>query len=210
MTPAVAALALALAAASDPAHAGGGGSAADLSAAPPAELRGPARFGSLDAGPFQGPELAGAGLGVLAGDALVFGAAYGTYRLFTDGVVSPTATNFRRFGIGLAATALLVPPLAAALGGRVAQGRNASGDAWKAFLLSLVGHTAALAVGYVAAPNYWAVIPVQLATMSAGTSVGLHWGPRERSRALPEVSRPPAGGDRMLALLAPVCADEGG
>lgn len=165
---------------------------------------------ALDPGPFRAGELMGAGAGALAGDAAVLALAYGTYQLFVSGSVSPSVGNFRRAAYGLGAAALLLPPLGAVIGGKLARAGPTSGATWKAFLLSLVGHAAALAVGYLAAPNYWAVLPVQLATMSTGTSVGLHWGPRGRELEPEARGAPHADGAAPVAFRgAPICPDPG-
>lgn len=194
-----------------------GPSAPDLHAPPPEPgstipLGGGVR--TLDQGPFRAGELMGAGVGTLAGDAAVIGLAYGTYKLFVSGAVYPSVENFRRAAYGLGAAALLLPPLGAVIGGSLARVGPSSGAYWKAFLLSLVGHAAALMVGYLAAPSYWAVLPVQLATMSPGTSLGLHWGPRARplEPVEPEthVAPPRAGAAGPVAFEgAPICPDPG-
>lgn len=189
----------------------------DLHAAPPAGLEMVPLGGgvrTLDGGPFRRGELIGAGAGILAGDALVLGLAYGTYQLFVSGAVSPSVGNFRVAAYGLAAAALLLPPLGAVIGGGIGRSGPARGAYWKAFLLSLVGHAASLMVGYFTAPNYWSMLPVQLATMSAGTSFGLHWGGRARGME-PEARRapvaPPREGDASPVAFRgpPVCPDPG-
>jgi hypothetical protein len=141
----------------------------------------------------------------------VLALAYGTYELFVSGALAPTVGNFRWAAYGLGTAALLLPPLGAVIGGKVARTGPASGAAWKAFLLSLAGHAAALAVGYLAAPSYWAVLPTQLATMTTGTSVGLHWGPRGRAEGLDARVPPPrANGAAPVAFTgAPICPDAG-
>ncbi len=194
-------------------------SGADLHAAPPAglgtgiPLGGGAR--ALDHGPFRSGELIGSSLGVLAGDAAVLALAYGTYQLFVSGAVSPSVGNFRLAAYGLAGAALLLPPLGAVLGGGMGRAGPTPGAHWKAFLLSLVGHAAALMVGYFTAPNYWAMLPVQLATMSTGTSFGLHWGPRARGME-PEARRAPTPAPARDAAATqarftgpPICPDPG-
>jgi hypothetical protein len=177
----------------------------------PGERFGPGR--ALEQGPFTDGELIGASVGVLAGDAAVFGVAYGMFHLFTSGTISPTATHFRNAAVVLAASALILPPLGATVGGSVARVGPARGAPWKAFLLSLVGHAIALGVGYGVAPSYWAILPVQVATMSAATSFGLHWGraPQERPVARPEAAptRRRATGAEVAAYLPPLCLDEG-
>lgn len=171
----------------------------------------------LDPGPFQGRELAAAGLGVLAGDALVLGLGYATLQLFANDTFSPSADNFRTAAFALAGAALLLPPLGATLAARLARVNPAAGGFWKALLLSSLGHAAALGAGYLAAPRFWVFIPVQLAGVAAGSTVGLHWGPRGRpalrqvpgGRAAPgERAAPPA--DAALAVarpLYPMCPD---
>jgi hypothetical protein len=157
-------------------------------------------------------EFAAASAGVLAGDALVLGGGYLTLRLFASGTLDPTATNFRRAAYGVGAAALLVPPLAAALLARWARAEPAAGATWKAFLLSLAGHAAALAVGYAAAPHFWVVLPVQLLAVSLGASLGLHWGPRARpapsraAEARREPADPPPRGEAATGLAPAQCA----
>jgi hypothetical protein len=155
--------------------------AADLSIHPGDPSAGPTRAARLERGPFSGGELTGAGAGVLLGDAAVIGLAYGTFRLFTSNAITPTATHFRNAALGLGAAVLILPPLGAALGGRLARSGPAHGATWKAFLLSTLGHALALGVGYRFAPSHWAILPVQLATMTTGTSLGLHWGRSPRA-----------------------------
>ncbi len=192
-----------------------GPSAPDLHAPPPEPASTIPLGGvrTLDQGPFRAGELMGAGVGTLAGDAAVLGLAYGTYELFVSGTVYPSVGNFRRAAYGLGAAALFLPPLGAVIGGSLARVGPSSGAYWKAFLLSLVGHAAALMVGYLAAPNYWAVLPVQLATMTPGTSFGLHWGPRVRplDPVEPEarVAPPRAGAAPVAFQGAPICPDPG-
>lgn len=189
----------------------------DLHAAPPARLGAPDPLGggvrTLDHAGFRARELVGSSVGVMAADAAVLALTYGTYQLFVSGAVSPSVGNFRRAAYGLGAAALLLPPLGAVIGGGVARAGPTSGAYWKAFLLSMVGHAAALAVGYFTAPNYWAVLPVQLATMSAGTSLGLHWGGgRDRG---PDVearrdAAPPRAAPAPVAFRGPpMCLDPG-
>lgn len=165
----------------------------------------------LDPGPFQGGELAAASLGLLAGDALVLGLSYATLRLFANDTFAPTAGNFRNAAFVLGGVALLVPPLLAVLGGRLARAGPASGSVWRALLLSAIGQAASLAVGYLAAPRFWAVIPAQLALVTSGTTVGLHWGPRSPLRETrgeaPRTEREARGGDGLSAVFAPVCPD---
>ncbi len=172
----------------------------------------PALAPPADPGPFEPPELLASGLGVLASDVLVVGAGYATLQLFAKGVFSPTADGFRNAAFVLAGTALLVPPLTAVLLGRLARASPASGSFWKAFALAAIGHGAALAAAYLAAPQFWVLLPVQLIGVSAGTSVGLHWGPRLRP-SLPAAT-PAAGGAEaprdappVAALAFPICPD---
>jgi hypothetical protein len=204
-----AALAAAIVAASPaPAPARDAAPRANLALATPGSMSLPSPL-LADAGPFHGRELAGSGLGVLAGDALVLGLAWGTYQLFTSGAVAPTAANFRRAAYGLLAATLLVPPLGATVGGSLLRQGPAFGHPWKSFILSIAGHAAALAAAYLAAPHYWAALPVQLLTMTAGTSVGLHWGRGPRGDAPPRRDAPPADDtskdEPPVALRAPVC-----
>lgn len=158
-----------------------------LSVPPPV----PPAAGPLDPGPFQGRELVAAGGGVLVGDALAVGVGYGTLQLFVNHGVSPSADNFRRAAYVLGAAALIVPPLVATLFATWARAGPASGHPLKAYLLATVAHAGALLAGYLAAPNYWVTIPVQLAGVAAGTSLGLHWGPR---RTAAPAARPGANG----------------
>lgn len=162
----------------------------------------------LDPGPFHGRELVAASLGALAGDALVLGAAYGALQLFANGTLRPSADNFRTTAYAFGAAALLVPPLTAVLLARLARAEPASGSAWKALTLAVVGQAAALAAGYYASPRFWLMIPVQLVAIGAGTSLGLHWGPRRRAVEAPErrgaPRDPPPDG---AAARAPVCPD---
>jgi hypothetical protein len=165
----------------------------------------------LDAGPFRPRELAAASGGVVAGDLLVAAGGYLTLQLFANGTLDPNATNFRRAAYGMAAAALVLPPLTAVLLARWARVHPASGATWKALLLATVGHAAALAVGIAASPHYWVVLPVQLVAVSLGTSLGLHWGPRARAapdlsevRTAPADARPP--GDAASRLTVPQCA----
>jgi hypothetical protein len=171
----------------------------------------------FDAAPIQGRELAAAGLGVLAGDALVIGLGYTTLRLFASDTLSPTADNFRTAAFVMAGAALVLPPLGASLAARLARVSPAAGGFWKALLLSSLGHAAALGVGYVAAPRFWVILPVQLAGVAVGSSVGLHWGPRARpalrqdpgGRAAP-VERGRLSPEAAIALaqpLYPMCPD---
>jgi hypothetical protein len=142
-------------------------------AAPPV---GPTGLASpLDSGPFQARELAASSVGVLLGDALVIGAAYGTLELFAARSIEPSAPNFRRAAYGLGAASLLVPPLTAVLLARLARVDPAWGSTWKAVLLAVAGQALALTAGYLAYPSFWVVVPVQLVAVGLGASFGLHW-----------------------------------
>ena len=57
--------------------------------------------------------------------------------------------------------ALVVPPVTAALLARIVGGPGAPGGLWKAILLATAGQVAALTAGYLAAPRFWVVLPVQ-------------------------------------------------
>ncbi len=146
----------------------------------------------LDPGPFGGGELFLASIGTLGGDALVLGAGYLTLRLFADGTISPTAENFRSAAYVLAASALLVPPLTSVILAKLGARGPVSGRFWKALLLAAAGQAAALAVGYYAAPHFWLIVPAQLATVTVGTSYGLHWGSGSRRTFVPAGIAPPA------------------
>lgn len=169
----------------------------------------------LQPGPLGGRTLALASAGTLAGDALVIGGGYLTLQLFASGAISPTASNFRHAAYGLLAAATLVPPLTAVLLGRLGRGgRDAS--VWRALLLAAAGQVTTLAVGYLAAPHFWVMLPVQLATLSVGTSLGLHWGRPSRRASRARAHEPPspahaadpparAPEEPAAALFAPVC-----
>lgn len=170
----------------------------------------------LDPGPFGGGELLLSSLGTLGGDALVLGAGYLTLRLFADGSISPTAGNFRTAAYAFGAAALLVPPLTSVLLAKLGATGPVSGRLWKALLLAAAGQAAALAVGYYASPNLWLVLPVQLATVTMGTSFGLHWGARAAPAAGPGGIAPPvvhrgssgaADAPPTAALGLPICPD---
>jgi hypothetical protein len=162
-------------------------------------LAAPTLVPPLDPAPLRGREIMAASVGVVAGDALVLGAAWFTLQLFARGTLDPTATNFRRAAYGLGAAALVVPPLTAVLLARWARSGPAYGATWKALLLAMAGHAAALAAGVSASPHLWVVMPVQLVAVGLGTSLGLHWGARPRApparvqdvRSEPEAPRPP-------------------
>ena len=119
-----------------------------------------------------------AGIGALVGDALVLGAGYGALQLFAHEAIEPTAGNFRRAAFVMTGAGLVVPPLLAVLGARLANGQGQS--FWRGLLLATAGNALALAVGYWASPQLWAFVPAQLAAVGAGTSLGLHWGSRRR------------------------------
>jgi hypothetical protein len=180
-----------------------------LAVAAPSTLA-PPSVPSTDPGPFASGELIASGFGALGGDLLVVGAGYGALRLFASNVVYPSAHNFRNLAFVLAGTALVVPPLTAALFGHFARAAPASGSFWRAFALATVGQAAALAVTYLAAPYYWVFLPLQLVALSAATSVGLHWGPRASaaaSEAPPRVERPAAASRPLAAIESPICPD---
>jgi hypothetical protein len=167
----------------------------------------------LDPGPFRGGELAMASLGTLAGDVLVIGAGYLTLQLFASDTFSPTADNFRRAAYVLGAAAVVVPPLTAALLARLTGGAR-SGRLWKAVLLGTMGQVASFAGAYAAAPRFWLFMPLQLVAVSAGASVGLHWGPRGARAAPGRIPGAPAverdgeaPGATTIALFTPICPD---
>jgi hypothetical protein len=194
------ALALALAAAAAPAP--------DLAPrVPRAALSGPLAAPSPPL--LRWSEVGAATAGVLAADAAVLAAGYGTLRLFSSGRIDPTAANFRAASFGLLAGAAIVPPLAAALFATWARGGPASGAFWKSFLLAFVGNAAALAGAWALAPAFWAALPLQLATIPAAASLGLHWGPSPR--ALPSEARasPSPPSDRSASALAPAICPAG-
>jgi hypothetical protein len=148
----------------------------------------------LDPGPFQGGELVASSLGVLVGDALVVGGAYGALQLFANGTIRPSADNFRTMAYAAGVAALVVPPLTAVLLARLFRAEPASGALWKAMLLAVAGQGAALAVGYYSAPRFWLVAPAQLLAVGAGTTLGLHWGggrSEPAPAAAPETRREP-------------------
>jgi hypothetical protein len=122
-----------------------------------------------------GREMLAASAGVLAADTLVLAAGYGVLQLFARGAIDPTAANFRAAFYGIAAAAVILPPLGSALFASWARTGPGIGGGWKAFLLSVAGNAVALAAGWALAPAFWAVVPVQLATMPLGASFGLHW-----------------------------------
>ncbi len=135
----------------------------------------------LDPGPFDGAELAASSLGAVAGDALVVGAGLLTLQLFAQDAFYPSAPNFRRAAYAMAFSSLVVPPLTAVLIGRLARAQPAAGSVWKALLLATAGQAIALGAGYLAAPQFWVFLPVQLVTVAIGTTLGFHWGPRSQA-----------------------------
>lgn len=167
----------------------------------------------LDRGPFRGGELALASVGALAGDVLVLGGGYLALSLFANGTLEPTAGNFRTAAYALGVSALLVPPLTAVLLARLGARGPLAGALWKAVLLAAAGQAAALATGYATAPHFWLILPVQLATVSLGTSFGLHWGPHAvPAGALPSPAarrepRDPGAPAPTASLGTPMCPD---
>jgi hypothetical protein len=169
--------------------------------APGRPLRGP---GGPDPGLFSVRELGAAAGGVLVTDAAVIGAAYGTLQLFAHGGLSPTAGNFRAAAYSLAAASLLAPPLVATVFAALARRGPASGAVWKALLLATLGNAIALGSGVLAAPQYWAILGIQLATIPTLTSIGLHWGPPPHaSPAVAAVPPPPSSALRLAAAGCP-------
>ena len=157
----------------------------------------------LDAGPFQGRELAAAGLGVLAGDVLVRRA-----RLRDAAALRARGLRALRSELphrGVRARGRGARPAAARRepGGALRAREPAAGGFWKAFLLSTLGHAAALGVGYVAAPRFWVMLPVQLVGVAAGTRSGCT-GARGRDpssgRLRADGPRPRRGPTRDLRL----------
>lgn len=180
-----------------------------LAAAAPPPLA-PTLAPSADPGPFEGGELIASGLGALGGDALVVGAGYLTLQMFASGALDPSAPNFRHAAFVFAGAALVVPPLTAALLGRLARASPASGSLWKAFALALAGHAAALGAAYLAAPQFWVFLPVQMLAVAAGTSVGLHWGHRDHLVApdrAPRLDAPRPRPSPLSAVEFPICPD---
>jgi hypothetical protein len=162
-----------------------------------------------DPGPFTPRELLGASGGLVLGDAAFLGGAWGAYELVTTHTIAPTLGNFRMLGLALATAAVVLPPLGATLGAKLAGGPSARGF-WKALLLSAIGNAAAVVAGYYTAPAFWAILPVQLATMSLGASFGLHWGEGREAEARAPALRgepvDPAPGV-ALAWARPMCLD---
>jgi hypothetical protein len=166
----------------------------------------------LDPGPFGGGELMLASVGTLTGDVLVMGGGYLALTLFANGTLQPTAANFRTTAYVLAASALIIPPLTAVLLARAGAGGPLAGAIWKAMLLAAVGQVAALATGYLAAPHFWLILPVQLTTVSLGASYGLHWGRRAPPAAAATSARrepgDPAPAAPAASLFTPLCPDD--
>jgi hypothetical protein len=163
-----------------------------------------------DPGPFGGAELAASSVGTVVGDALVIGAGYGALQLFANGTFRPTAANFRTAALAIGVTAIVVPPLTAALLGRLAQAEPASGAFWKALLLATAGQAIALGAGVAAYPRLWVILPVQLVTLSLGTTLGLHWGSRGDAEARldgPRDEPAPAAPAPAEARAVPYCPD---
>jgi hypothetical protein len=165
----------------------------------------------LDPGPFRGSEVLASSLGVLAGDAVVVAGAYYTLKLFANGTIRPTAGNFRTFAYGTGVAALVIPPLTAVLMARLFRADPAAGSFWKALLLAMTGQVAALAAGYWAWPSLWVIPAAQLLAVTAGSTVGLHWGHFPRAAApSPETRREPADPPPAAASAAarvPLCPD---
>lgn len=162
----------------------------------------------LDPGPFETRELVASSLGVLAGDALVIGGTLYTLKLFANGTIPPSADNFRSFAYGLGIAALVVPPVTAVLLARWFRAEPAHGALWKALLLAVAGEATALAAGYYTTPNFWVIPAVQLLTIGAGTTVGLHWGRGATEAASPDARREPAEPPPPAAAArAPLCPD---
>ncbi len=158
-----------------------------------------------DPGPFGGGEIVGASLGTAAGDALVVGAGFLTLQLFANGTFFPSAANFRRAAYAMGVSSLVLPPLTAVLLANAARARPASGGVWKALLLATAGQAIALGAGYLAAPQFWVILPVQLVTIAVGTTLGLHWGPRARAPEA-EAERHPSGAAVAGPPAAPLAA----
>jgi hypothetical protein len=178
-----------------------------LALAAPGPGLAPALAPRLDPGPFQNRELLASSLGVLAGDALVVGGAYGTLRLFANGTIRPTADNFRSWAYGAGIAALLVPPLTAVLFARWFRVEPASGALWKALLLAMAGHAVALVAGYYTLPNVWVIPTVQVVTMSAATTFGLHWGGGARATGSDARREPRDPPPAAASARAPLCPD---
>jgi len=162
----------------------------------------------LEPRPLAGQTLALASAGALTGDALVLGAGYLTLQLFANGAISPNAGNFRHAAYGFLAAATLVPPLTAVLLGRLGHGGRRA-TVWRALALAAAGQVATLAVGYAAWPHYWVMLPVQLAVVSVGTSLGLHWGRRPPEATHAAEAAPARAPEARAALFVPVCPAAG-
>ncbi len=155
---------------------------------------------------FQGGELAAAGAGALAGDALVFAEVYGTLQLFASRAVPVTASNMRSAAYALGISALLVPPLLSSSFAAWAWRGPHDGAFWKAFLLATAGQAAALAAGWLLAPAYWAILPIQLVAVPLGSAAGLSWGsPRGLTRSAPPDAGPSQAAPAPLAQA--ICPD---
>lgn len=167
----------------------------------------------LDPGPFHGGELALASAGAIVGDALVVGSGYLALTMFANGTVQPTAGNFRTAAYVLAASAVIVPPLTAVVLARLGARGPLAGAMWKAMLLAAAGQATALGAGYLGAPHFWIILPVQLATVSLGTSLGLHWGTPAPEAALApgpaarDEPADPAAPRPTASLFTAVCPD---
>jgi hypothetical protein len=155
----------------------------------------------LERGPFGAEELFGAAAGTALGDLAIFAAGWATLQLFANDTLSPNASNFRRTAYAFGLAALLVPPLTATLFGNWAS-PGPRGGIFRAWLIGIVAQAASAVAGIAAAPHYWVVLPVQLVTVTVGTSLGLHWGRRaprvdpaspEPAAPAPIVRRAPAG-----------------
>jgi hypothetical protein len=142
----------------------------------------------LERGPFGAEELFGAAGGIALGDLAIAAAGWATLKLFANDTISPNANNFRRTAYAFGLAALLVPPLTATLFGNWAS-PGPRGGLFRAWLIGIAAQAASAFAGIVAAPHYWVVLPVQLITVTVGTSLGLHWGQRPPSA---EDAAPPA------------------
>ena len=68
----------------------------------------------------------------------------------------------------------------------------------------------ALGAAYVAVPQFWVFLPVELVAVAAGTSVGLHWGHRAHAEARepsPSGEAKPSAPRPVAALEFPICPD---
>jgi hypothetical protein len=143
----------------------------------------------LERGAFGAEELFGAAAGTALGDLAIFAAGWATLQLFANDTLSPSANNFRRTAYAFGLAALLVPPLTATLFGNWAS-PGPRGGLFRAWLIGIVAQAASAVAGIAAAPHYWVVLPVQLVTVTVGTSLGLHWG-RRAPREDPAPPAPP-------------------